>query len=72
VIIFLVWLWITNIAILLGTEFNAESEHQRAIEAGLPEQVEPFVAVRDDRKLSDEERRRVAAADRERDAVERS
>jgi membrane protein len=66
VIIFLVWLWITNIAILLGAEFNAETEHQRAIQAGLSEQVEPFVAVRDARKLSSDEQRRVAHADRER------
>lgn len=66
VIIFLLWLWITNIAILLGAEFNAETEHQQAIQAGLSEHVEPFVAVRDDRKLSSDEKRRVAEADRER------
>jgi membrane protein len=66
VIIFLVWLWITNIAILLGAQFNAETEHQRAIQAGLPEEVEPFVAVRDTRKLSEDEQRRVAVADRAR------
>lgn len=66
VIIFLVWLWITNIAVLLGAEFNAETEHQQAIQAGLPEQVEPFVAVRDTRKLSDDERDRVTAAEGER------
>src|SRR5215217_2540631 len=37
VIIFLVWLWISNIAILLGAEFNAELERSRAIEGGHPE-----------------------------------
>src|SRR5205807_1056372 len=31
VIIFLVWLWISNIAILLGAEFNAETQRGRAI-----------------------------------------
>ena len=62
IIVFLVWLWITNIAILLGAEFNAETEHQRAIEAGLPEDVEPFVAVRDTRKLDPDEKARVAEA----------
>ena len=36
VIVFLVWLWISNIAILLGAEFNAELERERAIEAGHP------------------------------------
>ena len=34
VIIFLVWLWITNTVILLGAELNAEIERGRQIEAG--------------------------------------
>ena len=34
-IVFLVWLWITNIAILLGAEFNAELERGRQIQGGL-------------------------------------
>ena len=33
---FLVWLWITNIAVLLGAELNAELERSREIEAGVP------------------------------------
>ncbi len=70
IIIFLVWLWITNIAILLGAEFNAEVEHQRAIDAGLPEQVEPFVDVRDTRKLDDDERTRVELAAEQREVAE--
>ncbi|WP_338183111.1 YihY/virulence factor BrkB family protein [Jatrophihabitans sp.] len=70
VIIFLVWLWITNIAILLGAEFNAETEHQRVIQAGLPEHVEPFVEVRDTRKLDDAERQRVASAAHARDQAD--
>ena len=36
VIVFLLWLWLTNIAILLGAEFNAEIERTRAIAAGKP------------------------------------
>jgi membrane protein len=47
VIIFLVWLWISNIAILLGAEFNAEIERGRQIEAGHPPEKEPFLAPRD-------------------------
>src|SRR3954451_9227544 len=70
VIVFLVWLWITNIAVLLGAEFNADLEHQRAVEAGLPEHVEPFVAVRDTRKLDDDERQRVDRAARERQSAD--
>jgi membrane protein len=53
VIIFLVWLWLSNIAILLGAEFNAELQRGRQIEAGHPEDHEPFLEPRDTRKLSD-------------------
>jgi membrane protein len=50
VIVFLVWLWISNIAVLLGAEFNAELERGRAIEAGQPADEEPFMEPRDTRK----------------------
>jgi membrane protein len=51
-IVFLVWLWISNIMILLGAEFNAELERGRAIEGGMrPEDKEPFVEPRDTRKM---------------------
>jgi membrane protein len=36
VVSFLVWLWITNIALLLGAELNAELERSRQLEAGVP------------------------------------
>ena len=52
VIIFLVWLWISNIAILLGAEFNAEIERGRQIEAGHPGEEEPFMEPRDTRKMT--------------------
>jgi membrane protein len=64
VIVFLVWLWITNIAILLGAEFNAETQRERALRAGLPEDVEPYAEVRDTRKLDDPEKERVEDAHR--------
>jgi membrane protein len=52
VIVFLVWLWISNIMILLGAEFNAELERGRAIQAGMrPEDKEPFAEPRDTRKM---------------------
>jgi membrane protein len=37
VIVFLVWLWITNVAILLGAELNAERERTRQLKDGTPE-----------------------------------
>ncbi|GIF23199.1 membrane protein [Actinoplanes tereljensis] len=51
VIAFLVWLWITNIAILLGAELDAELERGRAIAAGHDPDDEPFLELRDDRKI---------------------
>ncbi|MFE7779073.1 YihY/virulence factor BrkB family protein [Streptomyces sp. NPDC057445] len=57
VIIFLVWLWITNLAILLGLEFDAEMARERAIIGGHPKDEEPYVQPRDTRKWSDEERK---------------
>jgi membrane protein len=35
-VVFLVWLWITNVALLLGMELNAERERSRELEAGIP------------------------------------
>jgi len=69
VIIFLVWLWVTNIAILLGAEFNAESQRQRGIQAGVPEDLEPFAELRSTKKLDDAERRRAEHADDVRQAA---
>jgi len=60
-------LWISNIAILLGAEFNAEIQRERAIRAGLPEDVEPFAELRDTSKLNDPEKRRAEQARRTRD-----
>jgi len=51
VVIFRVWLWITNLAILFGAEFNAELERGRQIEAGHPAEREPFLEPRDTRKM---------------------
>lgn len=59
VIVFLVWLWITNLAVLLGLEFDAEMARQRAIAGGLPKDEEPYVEPRDTRAWSTEERRRM-------------
>ncbi len=48
VVVFLVWLWITNIAMLLGAEFNAELQRSQQREAGHPAPLdEPFLEPRD-------------------------
>jgi membrane protein len=51
VIIFLVWLWLTNLGVLLGAQLNAELERGRQIEGGLPPDEEPFLEHRDTTKL---------------------
>jgi membrane protein len=55
VIIFLIWLWISNLAILLGAEFDAELHRSRAIAAGQPPEQEPYVELRDTEKLDKQE-----------------
>jgi membrane protein len=47
VIIFLLWLWITNVALLFGAEVNAELERARQIAKGVPPDQEPFLPPRD-------------------------
>jgi len=64
VIVFLVWLWVGNLAILLGLEFDAEMARARAIAGGLPEDDEPYVEPRDTRTWTAEQRER--ATDRRR------
>ncbi|MEU2050761.1 YihY/virulence factor BrkB family protein [Streptomyces albidoflavus] len=57
VVIFLVWLWISNIAILLGLEFDAELARERAVVGGHPVDEEPYVEPRDTRSWSEEDHR---------------
>jgi membrane protein len=50
-IVFLIWLWITNIVILLGAEFNSEMERARQIHGGMrPADKEPYLPMRDEPK----------------------
>ncbi|CAL9340770.1 hypothetical protein SUDANB6_00263 [Streptomyces sp. enrichment culture] len=58
VIVFLVWLWVTNLAILFGLEFDAELARQRVVDAGHPVDDEPYVEPRDTRAWNDQDRRR--------------
>jgi membrane protein len=50
VIVFLIWLWISNIAVLLGAELNAEVERGRELEAGVPEDQTLSLEPRSDPK----------------------
>ena len=60
VAVFLVWLWISNIAILLGAELDAELHRSRAIATGYPPDEEPYVPLRDTRALTDRQKEAVA------------
>ena len=51
VVAFLVWLWISNLAVLLGAELNAELERGRELEAGQPAERDLQVEPRDTRKM---------------------
>jgi membrane protein len=57
VIVFLVWMWITNIAVILGAELNAETERARELEADIPGAEEEIQAPY--RRKPKEERERV-------------
>ncbi len=47
VVIFLMWLWLTNIALLFGAEFDAELERERELKAGQPAEDEIQLPHRD-------------------------
>jgi membrane protein len=63
VIVFLVWLWISNTAILLGAEFDAELQRGRAVLAGSSPEKEPYVELRDTHGLTPPGRANADAAD---------
>ena len=52
VIIFALWLWIANMAILVGAEFDAEVERARQLLAGVPAERQVQVPLRDARQIS--------------------
>ncbi|MFI5585591.1 YihY/virulence factor BrkB family protein [Amycolatopsis sp. NPDC051758] len=60
VIVFLVWLWISNLAVLLGAELDAELARGRGIEAGREAEEEPFLPPRDTKAMDDDEAAEVA------------
>ncbi len=47
--LFLTWLWVANLAILFGAEFDAELARQKQIEGGMrPVQADPFLPHREE------------------------
>lgn len=58
VIVFLLWLWLTNVALLFGAELNAELERGRQLQAGIHAERELQLPPKDTRVV---ERKKVAA-----------
>jgi membrane protein len=50
VIIFLLWLWITNLVLLFGAEFDAELERSRELQAGIAAEEQIQLPLRDTRQ----------------------
>jgi membrane protein len=57
VIVFLLWLWITNLALLFGAELDAELERGRELQAGLPAEEVIQLPARDTRNIEKAERK---------------
>jgi membrane protein len=64
VIVFLLWLWITNLALLFGAELDAELERGRQLQAGIAAEETLQLPPRDTRKTD-------KAEEKEREDVER-
>jgi membrane protein len=63
VIVFLLWLWLTNVALLFGAELDSELERSRELEAGLEAETELQLPLRDTRNTE-------KAAEKDRELVE--
>ncbi|GGL43868.1 YihY/virulence factor BrkB family protein [Phycicoccus endophyticus] len=63
-IVFLLWLWITNLALLFGAELDAELERGRELQAGIPAEESVQLPTRDDRTLRTARRKRAEDVER--------
>lgn len=57
VIVGLLWLWITNLALLLGAEIDSEIERGRQLQAGIPAERDLQLPVRDTRNIEKAEKK---------------
>ena len=51
VVVFLLWLWITNLALLFGAELDSELERGRELQSGLPAERDIQLPPRDTRNI---------------------
>ena len=57
VIVFLLWLWLTNIALLFGAELDAELERGRQLQAGIAAEETVQLPVKDDKNIKKTEKK---------------
>jgi membrane protein len=75
VVVLLLWLWITNLALLFGAELDTELERGRELQAGLPAEREIQLQPRDTRnidKAADKDRADIARGRELRETAGRS
>jgi membrane protein len=60
----LLWLWITNLALLFGAELDAEMERGREVQSGIPAEEEIQLPPRDTRKSEKDARKQQADVER--------
>lgn len=60
VIAFLLWLWLTNLALLFGAELDSELERARELQSGLPAEEELQLPPRDTRNITKARRKEEA------------
>ena len=56
-VVFLLWLWITNLALLFGAELDAELERGRELQAGIAAEDSIHLPARDTRQIEKAERK---------------
>lgn len=64
VVVFLLWLWITNLALLFGAELDSELERGRQLQAGLPAERDLQLPARDTRVIQQNEAKEQADVER--------
>lgn len=57
VVVFLLWLWLTNLALLFGAELDAELERGRQLQAGMPAEETIQLPPRDTSKIEKAEKK---------------
>ncbi|GAA1932093.1 YihY/virulence factor BrkB family protein [Nocardioides marmoribigeumensis] len=73
VVVFLLWLWLTNLSLLFGAEIDSELERGRELQAGIPAEEELQLPPRDDRnieKAREKEEKDIALARQIREAAD--